>query len=91
MEQQINQPETFSSDDQQNLLIAEMALVIDQNTKFIIGAFQLNQINVALEAAGKLVKVLKTSKLTPKNYYTVYIAVVNSISIISKNIPHLSN
>ena len=86
MDQHINQPETFSNDDQQNLLIAEMAIVIDQCTTLIIRSFELNQINVALEAAGKLVRVLLTSKLTPKNYYTVYIAVANSISIISKNI-----
>ena len=86
MDQEINHPEIFSTDNEQNLLIEEMAKIIDRSTNNIISSFRLNQLNVALEAAAKLVNVLRTSQLTPKNYYTVYTAVSSSLSIISNDI-----
>ena len=86
MDQDINHPESFSTDNEQDILIEEYAKIIDHSTNLIISAFNLNQLNVAFEAAAKLVSVLCTSLLTPKNYYTVYVAVTSSLSIISNNI-----
>lgn len=79
MDQQFNAPETFSTDEEQFKIMSEMNAQIEVHAALIHNAFNLNQLIIVIENASKLIEILCTSKLTPKNYYTIYHTVSASL------------
>jgi len=78
--------ETFLSDEDQMKIILEMTKVIETCTYSINRSLDLGQVGTAVDFASKLIEVLKTSQLTPRNYYTTYHAVSTTLLQISVSI-----
>ncbi|EAY21402.1 hypothetical protein TVAG_198400 [Trichomonas vaginalis G3] len=86
IEEQFNTPETFSTDEEQFKIMSEMNQQIEVYAAVIHSAFNLNQLIIVIEKASKLIEILGTSKLTPRNYYMIYHTVSTSLLQINSTL-----
>ena len=85
-EEQINTPETFSNDEEQVQILNELYQNLEIYAQVIHRSFELGQIQCVIEGASKLIDILRTPKLTPKNYYQIYHSVSTVLLTIFQNL-----
>ena len=86
LEESINTPETFSTEEEQMLLLTELNGNIESYRSLINRSFEMGQLNCVIEGASKLIGCLRTSQFTPKNYYKIYHAVSTILLSIFQNL-----
>ena len=83
---EINSPELFSDDDNQKKLVASSIEIIEAHGFLMNRNVDLVKLDEAIDHAAQLIGPLRTSELTPENYYTIYHVATTSLFAFSTGI-----
>ena len=83
---EINSPELFSDDDNQKKLVASSIEIIEAHGFLMNRNVDLVKLDEAIDHAAELIGPLRTSELTPENYYTIYHVATTSLFAFSTGI-----